>query len=137
MLVLIIVIGLLSIIAIGLSIYACTRTHSGCGEKFTMQDPSSLSGAPLVLVDGNNLRTASLDDLIRTSPAIQDALGSDYIKYNSNIMISNSHIHEDPTPAYLNWSSGDEFFKDGRKYSVWATKKQGSLDPIQISKFSK
>lgn len=134
MLVLIIIVGIMSLIALCLSIYACTRS----GEKFTPPVQSGLSGAPLVLVDGDNLRTASLDDLIRTSPAIQDALGSDYVKYNSNIMVTNQdpQLSKADAPSFLNWSAGDNFFTDGRKYSVWATKKQSYLPPIQITKFS-
>ena len=128
MLVLIIVIGLLSIIAIGLSVYACTRTHSGCGEKFTMQDPSSLSGAPLVLVDGNNLRTASLDDLIRTSPAIQDVLGSNYVKYNDSIWVRQdlapdlTHAPNANGPAYLGYTGAftkDYLRNENRAVATW------------------
>ena len=128
MLVLIIVIGLLlSIFAIGISIYA--RTRGGCDENFVRRVQSSgISDAPIVLVDGNNLRTASLNDLIHDSPAIQDVLGSNYVKYNDSIWVQqdlapdSSKAPNANGPAYLGYTGAftkDYLLNENRAVATW------------------
>ena len=133
MLVLIIVIGLLlSIFAIGISIYA--RTRGGCDENFVRRVQSSgISDAPIVLVDGNNLRTASLNDLIHDSPAIQDVLGSNYVKYKDSIWVQQDLVPDPKTaphadgPAYLGYTAAftkDYLQNENRAVTTWDSPKQ-------------